>query len=85
MCVAAYGADEFPAFFTRSSGRTADCRVDTPADAARLVRAALALRLGGLVIGAFRDRVEVLIWLVSRNAQVLPAQLADVSIYDGYG
>ncbi len=29
-CVAAYGADEFPAFFTPRSGCKAPCRVDTP-------------------------------------------------------
>ena len=30
VCVAAYGADEFPAFFSRHSGCKAPCRVDTP-------------------------------------------------------
>jgi pseudouridine-5'-phosphate glycosidase len=28
--VAAFGADELPAFFTRHSGCRAPCRVDTP-------------------------------------------------------
>jgi hypothetical protein len=61
VCVAAYGADEFPAFFARASGCAAPARVDTPAQAAALVRAALALRPGaapaggcGVVIGAPR-------------------------------
>lgn len=30
VAVAAYGTDEFPAFFTRTSGCRAPCRVDTP-------------------------------------------------------
>lgn len=30
VCVAAFGADEFPAFFSRHSGCKAPCRVDTP-------------------------------------------------------
>lgn len=30
VCVAAYGADEFPAFFSRHSGCKAPCRVETP-------------------------------------------------------
>lgn len=31
VCVTCYGTDEFPAFFSRSSGCRAPCRVDTPA------------------------------------------------------
>lgn len=57
--MAAYGADEFPAFFSRASGCRAPARVDSPAQAAALVRAAFALRLApqpshcsGIVIGA---------------------------------
>lgn len=30
VCVAAYGTDEFPAFFTPHSGCKAPCRVDFP-------------------------------------------------------
>ena len=59
VCVAAHGADEFPAFFSRNSGCRAPARVDSPAQAAALVRAAFALRLApepshcsGVVIGA---------------------------------
>lgn len=49
--MAAYGADEFPAFFTRRSGCKAPCRVDTPQQAAALVAAARRLALGcGLVL-----------------------------------
>jgi pseudouridine-5'-phosphate glycosidase len=33
--VIAYGTDEFPAFFTRTSGFTADHRLDTPEDIAK--------------------------------------------------
>ena len=52
VCVAAYGADEFPAFFTRHSGCAAPCRVDTPAQAAAMIAAARQLHLGsGLVLG----------------------------------
>ncbi|KAK9831350.1 hypothetical protein WJX81_004644 [Elliptochloris bilobata] len=43
VCVAAYGADEFPAFFARSSGCRAPARVDSPAQAAALARAAWSL------------------------------------------
>eukprot|EP00877_Chromochloris_zofingiensis_P007065 jgi/Chrzof1/2611/Cz11g22120.t1 len=51
VCVAAYGADEFPAFFSRHSGCKAPCRVDTPSEAAALIKGALDLQLGaGLVL-----------------------------------
>lgn len=36
--VIAYGSDDFPAFYTRSSGLKADHRLDTPADIARAMR-----------------------------------------------
>ncbi|KAI8464651.1 MAG: pseudouridine-5'-phosphate glycosidase [Monoraphidium minutum] len=49
--VAAYGVDELPAFFTRASGCAAPCRVDTPAEAAAMIKASLDLRLGcGMVL-----------------------------------
>jgi pseudouridine-5'-phosphate glycosidase len=52
VCVAAYGADEFPAFFTRRSGCAAPCRFDTPAQVAAAIAAAQRLGLGsGLVLG----------------------------------
>ncbi|KAL4459061.1 hypothetical protein ABPG75_013926 [Micractinium tetrahymenae] len=47
VCVAAYGADEFPAFFTRCSGCRAPARVDTPAQAAAMIAASQKLALGG--------------------------------------
>ncbi|KAF7840429.1 Pseudouridine-5'-phosphate glycosidase isoform C [Senna tora] len=37
VCVAAYKTNEFPAFFTESSGCKVHCRVDTPEDCARLI------------------------------------------------
>ncbi len=51
--VAAYGAVEFPAFFTRRSGCRAPLRIDTPEEGAALIRASLQLDLhSGMVIGA---------------------------------
>ncbi|KAL6753496.1 pseudouridine-5'-phosphate glycosidase [Haematococcus lacustris] len=47
VCVAAYQVDEFPAFFTPHSGCKAPCRVDSPAEAARLLHSSMALGLGG--------------------------------------
>ena len=43
--VCAYGVDEFPAFFTRSSGCKAPARVDTPLEAAKVIDAGLRLNL----------------------------------------
>lgn len=52
MPVVAYGADEFPAFFSARSGCQAPCRVDTPAEAAQLIQSQEQLQLGGgIVIG----------------------------------
>ncbi|CAD7705305.1 unnamed protein product [Ostreobium quekettii] len=52
ICVAAYGSDDFPAFFTPSSGCRAPARVDTPEEAAALMHASLRLGLGsGVVLG----------------------------------
>ena len=53
VCVAAYGADEFPAFFTARSGCAAPSRVDSAPQAAALLRSIQELDLGsGVVIGA---------------------------------
>lgn len=41
-----YGTDTLPAFYSRSSGLPLDARVDTPQDAARIIKAAQKLRLG---------------------------------------
>jgi len=50
--VAAYGQDEFPAFYTRESGFKAPLRLDSPFDAAEMVRLKWELGLrGGVIIG----------------------------------
>jgi pseudouridine-5'-phosphate glycosidase len=58
--VLGYGTDEFPSFFSRSSGFGAPMRVDSPAEVAALMRAKWDLGLtGGVVvakIGAIIDR-----------------------------
>jgi pseudouridine-5'-phosphate glycosidase len=49
--VIGYGTDDFPAFYTRRSGLAVDARVNTPDEAAIIIRAARDLELpGGLVI-----------------------------------
>ncbi len=52
VVVIGMGTDEFPAFFTRSSGLPVDHRVDTPAELAAVLRAhrALGMRGGVLVV-----------------------------------
>jgi len=45
-----YGTDEFPAFYTRSSGLPVDVRCDTPEEVAAIVRARDALRLSAGVL-----------------------------------
>jgi pseudouridine-5'-phosphate glycosidase len=49
--VVGYRTDEFPAFYTRSSGLPVDVRCDTPAEIAAVVRARdkLGLQVGTLV------------------------------------
>lgn len=50
--MAAYQADEFPAFFSRRSGCAAPARFDTPQQVAAAIAAAQRLALGsGLVLG----------------------------------
>ncbi len=50
--VLSYQADEFPAFYTRTSGIPANYRVDTPAEIAGIIRTKWQLGLeGGLIIG----------------------------------
>ncbi|GAA4396762.1 pseudouridine-5'-phosphate glycosidase [Fodinibacter luteus] len=44
--VVGYGTDEFPSFFSRSSGLAVPMRVDTPEEAARLMAASFGLGLG---------------------------------------
>lgn len=47
--VVGYGADEFPAFFTRTSGHPAPLRCDTPAEIALMMWAKWSLGLSGAV------------------------------------
>jgi len=52
VAVAAFQADEFPAFFTPYSGCLAPCRVETPQEAAAMIQASQRLDLGaGLLFG----------------------------------
>ena len=48
--VLGYGTDTFPAFYTRSSGLPVDARVDTPQEAAEIVRAKWDMGLPGGVL-----------------------------------
>lgn len=49
--VVTFGADEFPAFYSRRSGFDAECRLDDPKDVAEMIRAKDALGLrGGMLI-----------------------------------
>lgn len=51
VTVAAFRTNEFPAFFTESSGCKIPCRLDTPEECAKLINASLNLRLGtGMLI-----------------------------------
>jgi pseudouridine-5'-phosphate glycosidase len=49
--VIGYGTDDFPAFWTRSSGLKVDRRLDTAGDVAALMSTQWALGLGGVLIG----------------------------------
>ena len=48
--VLGYGSDEFPAFYTRHSGRPVPSRADDPSQVARALSAAWALRSFGVVV-----------------------------------
>ncbi|KAJ7954731.1 Pseudouridine-5'-phosphate glycosidase [Quillaja saponaria] len=50
VCVAGYKTNDFPAFFTETSGFKVPCRVDTPEDCARLIDANIKLKLGSGVL-----------------------------------
>ena len=56
--VVAYGTDEFPSFFSRSSGHAAPMRLDTPAEIAGLMEAKWRLGLSGGVAIVNPIRVE---------------------------
>ena len=56
--MAAYGTDEFPAFFSRHSGCKAPARADNPEQAAKLLHASLTLGLNsGTLIGVHNRAV----------------------------
>ncbi|MDI6910684.1 pseudouridine-5'-phosphate glycosidase [Nocardioides sp.] len=50
--VLAYGSDEFPSFYSRSSGHAAPMRVDSPADVAAVMAAKWDLGIAGGVVVA---------------------------------
>lgn len=50
VCVAGYGTNDFPAFFTPRSGLPVSCRVDGPEAAARLLESHRRLRLASGVL-----------------------------------
>jgi pseudouridine-5'-phosphate glycosidase len=49
--VIGYGTEDFPAFWTRSSGLRADRRLDTPVEVAEFLQTQFSLGLGGVLIG----------------------------------
>ena len=49
--VIGYGTEDFPAFWTRSSGLKADRRLDTPEEVATCLDVQFSLGLGGVLIG----------------------------------
>lgn len=66
VCMCAYGSDNFPAFFSPDSGCKAPIRVDTPEEAAGLIRSSTDLGLGaGVIIGKLTSKM-------SRQNQTLP-------------
>lgn len=48
--VIGYGTDDFPAFWTRSSGFPVDQRLDTPGEVAALIETQMRLGLGGILV-----------------------------------
>jgi len=56
--VVGYQTDELPAFYSRRSGLSVDCRVDTAREAARIIKAKWDLGLGGGVLIAVPVPVE---------------------------
>jgi pseudouridine-5'-phosphate glycosidase len=49
--VIGFGTDDFPAFWTRSSGYPVDHRLDTPEEVAALIETQFAFGMGGVLIG----------------------------------
>jgi pseudouridine-5'-phosphate glycosidase len=74
--VIGYGCDEFPAFYCRSSGLALDARVDTPEEAAAVLRAHWTVGGGSGVLfanpvpeAAALDRAEVEGWIETALAE----------------
>ncbi len=65
-----YGTDEFPAFYSRQSGLPVDARVDTPEEAARIIRTKWELGLEG----------GVLVTVPVPEEAELPSELAEEAI-----
>ncbi|MEO5661665.1 MAG: pseudouridine-5'-phosphate glycosidase [Nocardioides sp.] len=59
--VLAYGTDEFPAFFSRSSGHQSPMRADTPAEVAAFMRAKWDLGIAGgvSIVNPIREEDEI--------------------------
>ena len=74
--VVCYGSDEFPAFWSRSSGLRAPIRLDTPSEIARFVAERTDLSFGGGVLVAnpipLRDEIAA-----SKMAPVITAAVAE--------
>jgi pseudouridine-5'-phosphate glycosidase len=50
VCVLGYGCEEFPAFYSAISGLKVDERIETPAQAAQIIRARNVLNLPGSIL-----------------------------------
>jgi pseudouridine-5'-phosphate glycosidase len=73
VAVLAYGADDFPAFFAPRSGCAAPARVDSPAQAAALIRAGRRLQLDSAMLIGPRARLRpVLATAVPVHARSMP-------------
>lgn len=68
--VVGYGTDQFPAFYSRSSGLPVDVRVDTPQEAAQIIEAKRRLGLPG----------GVLICVPVPEEHALPTAVAEAAI-----
>lgn len=75
VTVLGYGTDEFPGFYLRSTGLPVDARIDSPAEAAAVLRARRALGLPGAVLvanpippGDALDDREFARWLAQAEA-----------------
>lgn len=71
--VLGYGTDEFPAFYSRRSGLPVDCRVETPLQAAHVIKAKWDLGLEGAALIAVPVPAE----------QELPREVVEQAIAQG--